>query len=337
MPSHPKERFGIGEFLLKVTIYMANHSMVGLSSDTGCVDVAVRPSNIELWLRSLLPMGGYVAIFSGRNGDLNSYFDESMDSGNLPMMTVAGYLFERDAYAAYDAEITKLFDGRIEYFRATECFHRAGEFANFPEPSTVPEEIERGVIKLTREHAVFGVGVAVSEATYNLLLPMHSEVIMGGAYSMLCQWCLQAMSQWTVEHPFTGEIVYNFEAGCKDQADANRDLNEIAKRPEFASRYRYGGHGFYPKRKFKGLQSADLLAYFCRREAQEQKTILSGDVPRNRRKDFQALIGFTENELRIIPHKFKYFHEEALKAFFSQDDNSDVSMRWYQSATEKKQ
>jgi hypothetical protein len=146
---------------------------------------------------------------------------------------------------------------------------------------------------------------------------------------MLCQWCLQAICDWAKEHPFKGEIVYNFESGCKDQSDANRDLNMIASKPEFSERYRYGGHSFYPKRKFKGLQSADLFAYFCRREADEVGEILLGKFPKDRRKDFQALIGSTEDELKEIPHRFKFFDDLSMKRFFNQDENSDPAMRWY--------
>ena len=270
-----------------------------------------------------------MAAFSGRDGDLDSYFDESMENQSLPLISVSGYLFERDSYAAYGEAMEDLFDGRIEYFRASECFHLTGEFAKYDRASSVPEEIERGVIALTRKYALFGVGAAVSEARYNLLLPMLSEALMGTAYSMLCQWCLQAICNWAKENPFKGEIVYNFEAGCKDQSDANRDLNMIASKPEFSERYRYGGHGFYPKRKFKGLQSADLFAYFCRREAEETGQILLGNFPKARRKDFQALIGNTEDEIKEISHRFKFFDDESMKRFFNQGDNSDPAMRWY--------
>lgn len=82
--------------------------------------------------------------------------------------------------------------------------------------------------------------------------------------------------------------------------------------------------------RMRGLQAADMLAYFSRREAEELGKILAGVTPRDRRKDFQALIGNTTAELKQIEHRFKYFDDESLKSFLSDDQNTDPALCWYQ-------
>jgi hypothetical protein len=75
----------------------------------------------------------------------------------------------------------------------------------------------------------------------------------------------------------------------------------------------------------RGLQAGDMLAWFTRRDKEDTDR----DPPRKRRKDFQALIGFTSSEMKQIEHRYKYFDALSLKEFFSDPDNSDPAIRWY--------
>jgi len=271
-----------------------------------------------------------MALFANGDGDLVAYFDESMSGDRLPLTSVAGYLFEPSAYTEFDSGMRDLLRRyQLCYFRTAECFHCKGQFEKYNGSDPEPEEAEREVIRLIRKCAILGVGAAVSEAKYRLLQPMLTEQIMGSAYSMLCQWCLQAIGNWANENCFSGGIFYRFEAGCSMQSDANRDLNKIAAVKSFRNQYRYAGHAFDPKHKMRGLQAADLLAWFCRREAEELRKFEPLKPEGSRRLDFQALIGRDLEELKGIRHVFKYFNDSSLKRFFSQDENSDPSIRWY--------
>lgn len=286
---------------------------------------------LEFLFKILLPAGGYVALFTNLSDNAVAYFDESMSEGRLPITCVAGYVFEPHEYLKFEAAMKALLKKyQLCYFRAAECFHLSDEFKKYDRKSPEPDIIERAVIQLIRKHAVYGVAAAVSEARYLLLQPMVHEQIMGGAYSMLCQWCLGAIGRWAANNKLRGEVAYFFEAGCVSQSDANHDLNNISNLPRYRQMYRYGSHTFVDKIKMRGLQAADLLAYFCRREAEELGRILTEGKPlRNRRKDFQALIGNTPKELRALKHIFQYFDDETLKEFFAHPENSDPCMRWY--------
>ena len=248
-----------------------------------------------------------------------------------PMTAVAGYLFEPHAYVEFEKGMKQLLrENKMCYFRMPDSIKLRGLFEDFQGlNSDQPEKIKREVIRLTREYAVIGVGAAVSEARYQLLQPRHLEKIMSGAYGMLCQWCLAEIGLWARREKFEGKISYFFEAGCPSQKDANSVLNKISEKDEFKRQYRYGSHDFIPKMQRRGLQAADMLAWFSRREAEDRGKILSGVRPRDRRKDFQALIGNTNAELKRIKHFFKYFDDESLKSFVSDDQNTDPALRWY--------
>jgi hypothetical protein len=272
-----------------------------------------------------------MAVFTKSSHDLVAYFDESMGEGRLPMTAVTGYLFEPHAYLKFERGMKHLLrENKMCYFRMADSIKLRGVFEKFQivDPDQ-PEKIKREVIRLTREYAVIGVGVAVSEARYQLLQPRHLEKIMTGAYGMLCQWCLAEIGSWAKRQNFNGKIHYFFEAGCSSQSDANAVLNKISNNEEFKRQYRYGSHDFIPKMQRRGLQAADMLAWFSRREAEDTGRLLSGVQTKGRRKDFQALIGNTNAELKTIGHLFKYFDDESLKSFVSDDQNTDPALRWY--------
>lgn len=170
-----------------------------------------------------------MALFSKSTDNLAGYFDESMANEPLPMTCVAGYIFEPDPYIEFDNAMNEMLcDYGLEYFRASECFGSFGQFKKYGKRSPEPEIIERKVIALIRQYAILGVGAAASEAKFRLLLPLLHEEIMGGIYSMLCQWCLAEIIRWSKRNDFTGDMAYFFESGCASQSDANRDLQKIA-------------------------------------------------------------------------------------------------------------
>jgi len=293
---------------------------------------------IEFWISTILPSGGAVALFSRSSENLVAYFDESMEPTPLPMMSVAGYLFEPSEYVVFDTSMRALLrEKKLCYFRMTECNNRIEQFARYKNTdSAEPLEIEKEVIRLIRKHAMLGVCAAMSEAKYELLQPRHMENVMGSAYTALCQWCLAEIGKWADRERFSGEIACYFESGAKDQREANRVLDEISRHPQFSKWYRYGSHGFIGKMKARGLQAADLYAWFGRREALAEAQMSSGGSAPARRKDFQALIGATEEQLKHIKHSFKYFDDESLKSFLSDEQNTDPALRWYRSAPAKR-
>jgi len=291
-----------------------------------------RKGNVSLvyLLKALLPNGGYVAIFSGQSENLEAYFDESMTNEALPLTSVSGYLFEPQEYLAFEEGMKALLHKKeLSYFRMSECLHLTEQFAKYAKNSDEPRIIETEVIRLTRKHALMGVGGVVSEAMYNLIRPAGHEDLCG-AYAFLCQWCLAEIGKWCDRNSFNGDIAYFFEAGCTDQIEANRIMNNVSLVPDLMRQYRFHSHSFVRKGKLRGIEAADMLTWFIRRQGEDEENKRRGRPSRvERRKDFQALIGRTELELRGIEHRYKFFDEASLQGHFSEPINADPAQRWY--------
>ena len=278
----------------------------------------------EKWLKILLPNGGLVALFSGSNEPLVAYLDESMENKPLPVTSVAGYLFESDSYLAFHSGMDSLLKPLgIEYFRMFECNNASDQFAGRSDSECLA--VEKSVIKLIRSHAILGVSVSVSEATYKLMSPVaHEEET---TYNPLCQWCMWEVGKWADRNSFNGEVAYFFESGHRDQEWTDRNLKKIEIDEFIKQKCRYRSHTFIGKKKEYGLQAADLLAWCQRREGEFHESIRVGGPAVERRKDCQSLIGFTEQELKTIEHRVKHLGPEELKAHFA--DNSFPQARWY--------
>ena len=208
-----------------------------------------------------------MAIFGG-SSTLDAFFDESDGAGRLPITSVSGYVFEKERYLQFEAELRAACDELgIEFFRTSECLHKTGQFARFPKDGPTFEDAERRVIALVREYAFLGVGASVSEATFKLAAPpIELPPLLNAPYSMLCHWCLAEIGRWADDVGFGGSITYMFESGNDDQSRAGASLNWASKQPILRAHYRYESHGFVNKGKARGLEAADLLAYFIRRE-----------------------------------------------------------------------
>jgi hypothetical protein len=275
-----------------------------------------------------LPTGGFVAVFGG-SSTLTAYFDESDGAGKLPITSVSGYVFEPERYCDFDDRMRELCaEVGIGYFRTSDCLHKSGEFKGFPKDVPLFEDVERQVISLVRECALLGVGAAVSEATFNLIRPVEGcPKILNTPYSMLCNWCLAEIGRWAGESNFHGDIAYFFEAGNKFQSQANAGLQWASQEPPLRAHYHYSSHSFVCKKKMRGFQAADLLAYFIRREGEDAESQMRKGQSRPRRRDFQALIGNTKEELKDIRHQIKFFDEGALKEMFS--EFCPPEFKWY--------
>lgn len=263
-----------------------------------------------------------MALFQRSAESLAAYFDESMTNERLPITSVAGYLFDPDAYLAFEGEMKAILEPHgIAYFRMSECVHATGEFKG---KDGLCDPIERSVIQIIRKYAILGVGASINAATYQIMNPIEGHE---SVYNALCQWCLWEVGRWADRNNFNGKVAYFFEEGDGDQNEADHNLKRINLDTFIKLKCRYGSHTFIPKIAMKGLQAGDSLAWFVRREAEDQEKHRVGGTPRNRRKDFQALIGNTEAELHQIEHRVKPFTTDSLREFFK--ENSFPGMRWY--------
>jgi hypothetical protein len=264
-----------------------------------------------------------VALFTRSSEHLVTYLDESIENQPMPVTSVAGYLFEPEAYLAFRDGVDSLLKPlEIEYFRMFECNSATEQFAGKDDSECL--EVEKAIIKLIRDHAILGVSASVSEATYLLMSPItHDE----RPYNPLCQWCMWEIGKWADRNGFNGDVAYFFESGHADEKLTNENLKKIELEPIIQQSCRYRSHTFIDKKKERGLQAADLLAWFQRREGEYRERIRLGGRPEERRKDYQSLLGFTEDELKVIEHRQKHLGTEELKAHFA--ENTFPQTRWY--------
>jgi hypothetical protein len=185
----------------------------------------------------------------------------------LPVISVAGYLFESEAYIRLRDGINDLLCPLgIKYFRMYECNGASGQFAGMQDDACL--DVEKAVIRMIRETAILGVSVSLSEATHRLMSPVAHEE---HPYNMLCQWCMWEIGKWADRNAFNGTVTYNFESGHAAQRCANAALNNMEMDASIKQACRYGSHLFIDKKKERGLQVADLLAWFQRREGERER------------------------------------------------------------------
>jgi hypothetical protein len=225
---------------------------------------------------------------------LEAYFDESYAAGGSQVLVVAGYLFEKDVARELDLKWKEtLFRYKdLPYFHMVDCAHGNDPFDRLCRKEC--DAIAREMIALIRDHALFGVAVAVSERDYNELFPEGGWRPMGDVYSYSCWTALTAIYGWILKNQFDGEIAYFFEAGHRSQPKANAIMKNIFDSPNLRSDYRYAAHGFRAKQCLRLLQTADILAW---QHFSDIKKIISGKA---RRKDFAALIEGQSLELKFI-------------------------------------
>jgi hypothetical protein len=202
---------------------------------------------------------------------------------------VAGYLFEKEGCKALDMKWKAVLDRyRLPYFRMSACAHNQNPFVHLTPQECI--DVEKEVIALIGDHALFGFAIAVNEDDYNTLFKAGSPG--GSAYSFCCWQILAGIRTWIKRNNFQGEIAYFFEAGHASAPEANSIMNRLFQNPQLRSGYCYAAHAFVDKQKVRPVQTADILAW---QQATQVKRWLKND--HRMRADFRALTSKTQHEL----------------------------------------
>jgi len=163
-------------------------------------------------------------------------------------------------------------------------------------------ECETKLIKIIKRHMRFGVTVTVNEVEYNeWSAPDH---IFGSAYTWCCYMRFVGIGNWIKRANFQGEMAYFFEAGHRNQKEANAVLAGISDTPGL----NYRSHTFV-KKDVRPLQAADLLAW----QAATQRKRSDRGIP-TMRSDFAVLVTektYTRHGNRQISDDYR----ERLKIF----------------------
>ena len=228
-------------------------------------------------LMALLPLGGYVASL------VEMYADESYGGDDkIGPLCLAMYLYERDqALVATQEWVSVLNDPELPrplpYFRMSDCAHGVGVFEGMEDHC---DRIARKMIPIARSRSIVSFAATVDQGEYAQIIPRSKGY--PNPYTFLAQMFLGFVKRWIKATNFDGGILYNFEAGHKHRADANRLMNEV--RDTMKLSHRYAGHAFVEKEDMPLLQSADLIAWHSftdfKRRARQQ----------GMRQDYMALV-----------------------------------------------
>lgn len=234
---------------------------------------------------SVLPWGGYFVPL------VSAYFDESGTDDLSPVMSVAGYLFEAERGKLFANKWNAaLADKGIGYFHMVDCAHGNEDFANLTllERTTLAQTL----IEMIKSFALRGVGAIMPTGIYDKLMPYHDN--LGGAYNY-CLWqCLHGVEKWREENNSGDDMAYFFESGHKSQSQANRIMHFTFSEKHNRTRFGYIAHSFVDKRRFPGVQAADILAW------QMCVDWKHGRDGRPRRKDFAYLIDQKDHRVTLI-------------------------------------
>ena len=206
-----------------------------------------------------------------------AYFDESGSHDGSSVLCLAGYLFDEVASLQLDGEWkTVLDDYSLPFFRMSACAHGTYPFESLSMQQRI--DCETRLIHIIKRHMRLGVTVTVNEAEYSeWSAPEH---IFGSAYTWCCYMCLVGIGNWIKRANFQGEMAYFFEAGHRNQSEANAVMAGISNTPGL----NYHSHSFIQK-DVRPLQAADLLAW---QAATQRKRSDRGIT--TMRKDFAVLV-----------------------------------------------
>ncbi|MFZ0523185.1 MAG: DUF3800 domain-containing protein [Candidatus Acidiferrales bacterium] len=207
----------------------------------------------------------------GTVGPLKAYFDETGTHG-APVVCVAGYLFDGEAAAKFEALHTERVKPLLPLsaqgiFHAANCFSRCDEFDSLTQAQS--NDIFDAMIEVLKSTPMYGmlteIETAVYQAEVKRLGPKVRRMV-GSAYSICAIRCAENVAEWLSKNSIEGEVHYVFEAGSQYAGEAAHFFKQIGRIPELKSRFRFGGCSFVTKREAPQLQAADLLAWEWQRE-----------------------------------------------------------------------
>jgi hypothetical protein len=229
-----------------------------------------------------------------------AYFDESGDGGH-PLFCMAGYLMEKSAAARLDAGwIAVLQKYNLPYFRMSACANGAEPFDKLTMDQRI--ECEKEVIALIKAHTALGIAVTVDTRAFNRVMPERKFKEIGSPYSLCAKMCLTAVKSWAIQNNFSGKIAYVFEAGHKNQTEANGIMNRMFRVPQLRADYRYQSHTIIDKADACPLQAADLLAWQWFVDRKRQTSLSEKSLSPKPRRDLQALVLEGSNPVHHCMH-----------------------------------
>lgn len=224
------------------------------------------------------------------------YFDESGTHRGSPVMTMAGYVFERRQAKFFSREWQKDIKRLgISHAHMTDCALGFGEY----EKLSMNERIrsEELLIKCIKKRSMYGLSVSIVPQQFENI--MKDVPFCHSAYTFLVLLSVNKIREYIKTTGQKGRVSYFFESGHQKAAEANNFMNAI---PRFGwtDYYSYSGHCFVDKRIELPLQAADMLAWQHR-----HYLIRSTEGHYQPRKDFIALMREQDDQATVEAHHIR--------------------------------
>lgn len=199
---------------------------------------------------------------------LEAYFDESGTHSGSKVLSVAGYIAEKDQWLKFIDEwasaLQKAGLPPNRPFHAVDFESRRGDFENWPRDARMVD-FHRELLGIVRRRVRQGFSIALDMNAWDELVvhPVRAAGIgpAGGAhsaYSFALAHCLVQIEKWADEFDVSDQIAYFLESG----AGFGGDIDSIHRTlKDEKSRYRFQSLTVVEKHTFIPLQAADVLAY----------------------------------------------------------------------------
>jgi hypothetical protein len=205
-----------------------------------------------------LPKSNFIVSFA------SVYIDESDSHAGASTLCIAGFLFETDRAELLDAEWRQVLEREgMPYMRMSQ-FTKGGQkpYEHLSRARRI--EIQKELIAIIRRHRSFSFLCGIDERMFDHVLgecfpsaPYYERPISAYAWSLVD--CQRLVRMWALDHRFDGKIAYFFEAGHKNQGEANSIWNSVFSTDERRRILHYGSHSFIGKQDAGGKDSVNRV------------------------------------------------------------------------------
>lgn len=194
---------------------------------------------------------------------LDAYFDESGTHDNADAVVVAGYLASAEKWEEFVCKwADMLSEADLTHWHQVNFAQRVKEYTGWTEEKRVKfMQRAAGMIKNT---VIAGVSCGVNAAAFKELAPR----LPFRPYAFCAMGCFKHLEGWAFEKSHRDPIDCIFEAGTRGRGEISEMVKELMS-DEDGDRlsFRIGSIRFEKKKQFLPLQTADILAYECYKEA----------------------------------------------------------------------
>jgi hypothetical protein len=220
------------------------------SESIGLLDAVLRPGGVAVMLQAC--------------------FDESGTHGGSRVLSVAGYVGEKEQWERFaDEWASVLRDAGLpagKPFHATDFENRLGDFADWSQEKRI--ETQRNLFGIVRRRVRHGFSASMNVDAWDSLVikPIRASGIPASAgahsaYSFALVRCLCQIEKWADRYDVSDRIAYFVESGSGFGCDLNSVHATLRDGASERSRYRYQSFTIVNMSDFLPLQAADLLAY----------------------------------------------------------------------------